>query len=86
MQHAKIIKDFHVLFVGDNGKICNGVTVQFIPESRYYGNRAYSQIYDINEHSFRQDPAHIKVWYGLSDEEYNRHLKQLEDLKEQQKK
>ena len=85
MQHYKIIIGFHKLYVGGNGKITNGVTGAIIPESRYFGHRAYSQVSDTNGCTFRKYPAEMKDNFGLSDEEYNNYLKQLTELEESQK-
>lgn len=75
----KIVEGWHKLFVGDNGVITNGITVESITSPNHWS-------WNINDLLFISDPTQIKEKLGLNDGEYNRYLRSLEFLVEEQKK
>lgn len=80
MNNLRLVAGWHVLFVGGNGKICNGITVSVT----HPVSSAYRQKFGINDYTFLHPDYRVKERLGLSDLEYDKLLLELVMLEEKQ--
>lgn len=81
MKIFNLEKDWHVLFIGGNGHITNGITLTHIDKPTY----GYRSSFELNDYSFVEKAEAIKDHLGWSELEYDLSLLKLIMLEEKQR-
>ena len=74
---AKVVKGWHLLFMGANGLPCYGIEVETLNWDPKSGR---SHFWPINERSFRKMSSFDKDKFGLTNEAYQKLLDELEAI------
>jgi hypothetical protein len=78
-QIAKVVKGWHLLFMGANGVPCYGIEVETLNWDPQSGK---SHFWPVNERTFRGLDTDWKEALGLTEEEYQKLLTELTQYEE----
>jgi len=76
-QVAKIIEGWHLLFRGSHGVPTIGIKVKLLKYDPV-ADRAYREVWEMNEYTFTVNPRRTKEFLGLTDSDYKKLREEME--------